>query len=149
MLALAALGLWMSAWALVVPFTAMDDAARAIDRLGLQNARWAAYPGFIGVELSSRLDAPYYDVQQQCLSWFQKWNAASVEEPDPATIAARLKTAAAAVGGRIMLLSIERLDAPGLTLVEAFDQRLLRERALIYEITAPPDSTAAALRACS
>lgn len=145
---LAAVGLWISAWALVIPFTAMGEAAHAIDERGLKDARWAAHPAFVGVEVSARLGQPYYDVQRQCLSWFQKWDAASAVHLDPATLAARLKAAAAASGGRVMLLTNEKLDDPSLRLVEGFDPGLLLEAARIYEVSAPPDADTAPLQAC-
>jgi hypothetical protein len=142
---LAVLGVWMSAWALAVPFTAMGDVERAIDRRGIADVEWAVYPSPIGVEISARLNRPYYDAQQQCLAWFQKWNAASVRSLTPDELAARLKTAAASSGGRLMLLTTEEFDdTPGLRLVEAFEMRLLPEPARIYEVTAPAVAAAAA-----
>ena len=38
---------------------------------------------FHGPEISARLNRPFYDLQQQCLAWYQKWNAASGEGNRP------------------------------------------------------------------
>jgi hypothetical protein len=142
-------GLWMSGWALALPFTAMQNVARAINERGLADAQWAAYPSSIGVEISARLGHPYFDLQRQCLAWFQKWNAASVTRLAPEAVAERASAAAAASGGRIMLVTTVPVDAAGLTLLEDFRSGLLPEPAWIYEVSAPPGASAAQpLRPC-
>ncbi len=143
---LVAFGLWMGAWALALPFSAMREVARFIDTRGLSEAQWAAYPSFTGVELSGRLGRPYYDVQRQCLAWFQRWDTASTIELSPEEIDARLVEAAERSGGRILLLTSLDFDparAPRLDHMADFAAGLVSEPMHIYAV-APPASAPSA-----
>jgi len=137
---LAICGIWMSGWALALPFNSMRETMRRINERELENAQWAAYPPFIGVELSARLDRPYYDPQRKCLAWFQRWDTASGEEIAPEALNAQLVTAAQALGGRILLLSTLDFDparTPSLERIADFAPGFVPEPMHIYEVTVP------------
>ncbi len=140
---LAACGLWFGAWALVIPFSAMRYVSRTIAERHLADVQWAVYPSFHGPEISARLNRPFYDIQKQCLAWYEKWDAASVKAIDRSTIVERAVAAAAASGGRLMLLTDQGISDPAMNLVAAFEPRLH-----IYEATAPADAESAPLPFC-
>jgi hypothetical protein len=137
---LAAFGIGFGAFALFVPFTPARDLMRFAAENELADEQWAAYPAFMGVDISSRLGKPYFDPERQCLAWFQRWDKASNIELSATELNARLAAAARATGGRMIVLTRLRIDtaaASNLRLLADYAPGLMTEPMLLYEVTVP------------
>ncbi len=144
-------GFWVAAWSFVAPFTPIEAItawAKAHDRA---DAQWAAYPASLGVDLAANLERPYYNPQNACLAWFQKWNAGANATLAPAALNESLVRAASASGGQLLLLTDGTIDAtaaPDLTLEATFPADFLMETWHIYSVAAPAASQPAAIPSC-
>lgn len=83
-------GLWIAAWATVIPFSPGGQEIDWIAAHHLDRARWAAYPAYVGSEFAAYFDRPVYNLQQQRLGTFVRWNAHAYDDLDAKTLAARL-----------------------------------------------------------
>ena len=63
----AACGLWAAISALFIPFAYGGPARAWITAHHLQGAAWAAYPGYVGSDLSAYFGRPTYNLQKGCL----------------------------------------------------------------------------------
>lgn len=137
---LAAFGVGFAAFALFVPFTPARDVMRFAAATDLANETWAAYPPFIGTDIAARLDKPYFDPERRCLAWFQRWDRASGTELSMAELNNRLVTTARSTGGRMALLTNQRVEpaeAPDLRFLAHFPPGLMSEPMLLYQVTSP------------
>jgi hypothetical protein len=133
----AASGLLMAFWALSVPFSPGRQEVDWIAAHHLDRARWAAYPGYMGSDVAAYFNRPVYNLQQQRLGTFVRWNAHAYDRLDATTLAARL----IAPGPFDYLASeddLAYLHAP-LRRLAHFDSGMAEKGVFLYAIERPAD----------
>lgn len=110
--ALALFGLAAIGPALATPFSAGDMAVEWLRANGLDKRIVCAYPGWNGLDLSPRLEAPYHNLQTGRLTRFETWNYAAQPSNDPAALAALLREASARLGETELLVYSDAESAP-------------------------------------
>ena len=86
----AACGLWAAGCALVIPFSYGQQEVDWIGAHGLRAAAWAAYPGYVGSDLSAATGRPTYNLQKGCLNSFIRWNTHAYDDVDDDVLADRI-----------------------------------------------------------
>jgi hypothetical protein len=83
-------GLWAAGCSLWIPFTYGRQETRWIAAHHLQNAAWAAYPGYAGSDISAYFDRPTYNLQKGCLNSFIRWDAHAYDDVDDDELVERI-----------------------------------------------------------
>jgi len=135
-------GLWAAACSLWTPFVYGREEARWIAVHHLQNAAWAAYPGYVGSDIAAYFDRPTYNLQKGCLNSFIRWNAHAYDDVDDDELADRIS----APGPFAYLASdqdLSKIGAP-VRLIARFDRGEGDNALNIYAVERPPSGAPAA-----
>jgi len=137
-------GLWAAGCALVTPFSYGRQEIDWIKVHHLQRAQWAAYPGYVGSDISAVLGRPTYNLQKECLDTFIRWDAHAYDDVDDDDLADRI----AQPGPFAYLASDEDLSvlhAP-LKQIAHFDRGLGDNGVFLYAVQRPSAGLAQACR---
>ena len=137
-------GLWAAVCALIIPFSWGRQEIDWIRAHHLQDARWAAYPGYVGSDISAFLGQPTYNLQEECLNSFIRWGAHAYDDVDDDDLADRITQP----GPFAYLASDEDLSflqAP-LKRIGHFDRGLGDNGVFLYAVQRPSQGAAAACR---
>jgi len=137
-------GLWAAACALIIPFSWGRQEIDWIKVHHLQGAQWAAYPGYVGSDISAFLGRPTYNLQKQCLDSFIRWDTHAYDDVDDDDLADRITQP----GPFAYLASDEDLSflqAP-LKLIGHFDRGLGDNGVYLYAVQRPNQGAAPACR---
>ncbi len=137
-------GLWAAGCALVIPFSYGRQEVDWIKAHGLQAAAWAAYPGYVGGDLSAATGQPTYNLQKECLNTFMRWNTHAYDDVDDDDLADRI----AQPGPFAYLASDEDLSflqAP-LKPIAHFDRGMGDNGVYLYAVTRPMKGVGASCR---
>ncbi|MBY6239771.1 hypothetical protein [Methylosinus sp. Sm6] len=135
--ALSLAGLIFSAGALTAPFSGGDMAAQWLISNRLDRRMIAAYPGWNGIDLSARLDAPYFNLQTGRVAKFETWNYRAEPREDSRALAALAREAAKTLGGELLIYSeadSDSLRAIGATPLVEFPRTQNGERKAFYKL---------------
>lgn len=135
--ALSAAGLIFSAQALSTPFSSGDMAAQWLASNHLDERMICAYPGWNGIDLSSRLGAPYFNLQTGRPARFETWNYRAEPHEDARTLAALAREATKTLGPELIIYSEAESNVMkdlGATPLVAFPPTHSRERKAIYSL---------------
>jgi len=137
-------GLWAAACALVTPFSWGRQEIAWIKAHHLQGAQWAAYPGYVGSDISAFLGRPTYNLQKQCLNTFIRWDAHAYDDVDDDVLADRISRP----GPFTYLASDQDLGVPPapIKLIARFDRGLGDNDVFLYAVQRPAKGTAPACR---
>jgi hypothetical protein len=135
-------GLWVAGCSLWAPFVYGREEVRWISTHHLQNAAWAAYPGYVGSDIAAYFDHPTYNLQKGCLNSFIRWNAHAYDDVDDDDLADRIGQP----GPFAYLASDQDLGAIGapLRLIARFDRGEGDNNLNLYAVERPPSGVAAA-----
>ena len=137
-------GLWAAACALIIPFSWGWQEVDWIKAHHLEGAAWAAYPGYVGSDISAALNRPTYNLQKQCLNSFVRWNAHAYDDVEDDDLADRITQP----GPFTYLASDEDLSflqAP-LKLIGHFDRGLGDNGVFLYAVQRPAEGAAPTCR---
>jgi hypothetical protein len=113
LLSLAAGGVWMAGCAFVQPFSYATPLADWVRARKLADEPWAAFPGFLGTDLTGQSGRPTFNVQKQCWNTFQRWNYDYDDRPAGAALGRRLEDFADAVGPAYLITDAPMNAGPG------------------------------------
>jgi len=137
-------GLWAAVGALLIPFSYGRQEVNWIKAHHLETARWAAYPGYVGSDISAFLGRPTYNLQKECLNSFIRWNAHAYDDVDDDVLADRI-TQPGPFDHLASDQDLSALQAP-LVLVGHFDRGLGDDGVFLYEVRRPVSGVAPACR---
>jgi len=128
-------GLWAAGCALIIPFSSGRQEIDWIKAHHLETARWAAYPGYVGSDISAFLGRPTYNLQKECLNSFMRWDTHAYDDVDDDVLANRI----AQPGPFDHLASDEDLSAipAPLVLIGRIDRGLGDNDVFLYEVRRP------------
>jgi len=137
-------GLWAAVWALFVPFSYGRQEIDWIRAHHLENARWAAYPGYVGSDIASYVGRPTYNLQKQCLNTFIRWDTHAYDDVDDDDLADEISQP-----GPFAYLASDKdlsfLKAP-LKLMARFDRGLGDNDVFLYAVERPSGGAAPTCR---
>ena len=137
-------GLWAAGCALVVPFSYGRQEIDWIKAHHLENATWAAYPGYVGSDISAFLDRPTYNLQKGCLDSFIRWDTHAYDDVDDDDMADAITQP-----GPFAYLASDQdlgfLKAP-MQLIAHFDRGLGDNGVFLYAVRRPSQGVAPACR---
>jgi hypothetical protein len=105
--ALAAGGIWIAGCSFFQPFSYARPLADWVRERKLADTPWAAFPGFLGSDLTGQFGRPTFNVQKGCWNTYQRWNYDYDDRPRGAALGQRLEDFAQAVGPAYLIT-----DAP-------------------------------------
>lgn len=136
--ALSVAGLIFSTEALVLPFSSGDAATQWLKSNGYGDRMIGAYPGWNGIDLSSRLDAPYFNIQTGRPARFETWNYHAEPHEDARELMALAREATKTLGPELIIYSEAESDVlreiRATPLIE-FPRAHNGERKAIYSLT--------------
>lgn len=137
-------GLWAAGCALVIPFSYSRQEIGWIKAHHLETARWAAYPGYVGSDISAFLDRPTYNLQKGCLDTFIRWDTHAYDDVDDDDLA----DAITQPGPFSYLASDQDLSvlAAPLKRIAHFDRGLGDNGLFLYAVQRPAEGSAPACR---
>ena len=137
-------GLWAAGCALFIPFSYGRQEIDWIKAHHLQTAQWAAYPGYVGSDISAFVNRPTYNLQKQCLDSFIRWDAHAYDDVDDDDLVDRITRP----GAFAYLASDEDLSflqAP-IKQIAHFDRGLGDNGVFLYAVQRPSQGAATACR---
>jgi hypothetical protein len=135
--ALSIAGLLFCAVALTTPFCSGDAAAQWLQTNRLDHRMICAYPGWNGIDLSSRLGAPYFNLQTGHPTRFETWNYRAEPLEDAQALAALAREATKTLGPELIIYSEAESDvlaALGATPLVVFPRTHNGERKAFYSL---------------
>jgi len=137
-------GLWAAACALIMPFSWGRQEIAWIRSHHLRDAQWAAYPGYVGSDISAFLGRPTYNLQKGCLDTFIRWDSHAYDDVDDDDLADRISQP-----GPFTYLASDQdlgaLPAP-IKLIARFDHGLGDNDLFLYAVSRPVQGVAPACR---
>ena len=137
-------GLWAAGCALIMPFSYGRQEVDWIRAHGLENAAWAAYPGYVGSDLSAATGQPTYNLQKDCLNSFIRWDTHAYDDVDDDDLADRI-TQPGPFGYIASDQDLSGLDAP-LKLIAHFDRGMGDNGVFLYAVKRRMAGSGAACR---